>query len=144
MAYCHGKISKSLKTPTNTHSPSSSTSLNQASQGYHFSGKKKIEVRSLARLPVTPSNLCLADRPPELPSVMSCVVPASPVLNPKLCGTFSWPTNKSPFTSFFSTWSLLHSCNLLREGSAWLLHLAVLLPKCLVKGAPFLPPNPCG
>ena len=43
-------------------------------------------------------------RSPTARSTISYVAP-SPVLNPKPCGTSSWPTSKSPFTSFLPTWS---------------------------------------
>ena len=64
------KISKSLKTPTNTHSPSFPPLPSQASQGYRISGKE-IEVHSLPWLQIPPSNLCLAGRPPKVPTTIS-------------------------------------------------------------------------
>ena len=64
---------------------------------------------------------------PQVPAP-SAVLPGSPILNPKPCGTFSWPTSKSPFTTFLPAMSVVHSSKLLRESSAWLLHLAFLLP----------------
>ena len=48
----------------------------------------------------------------------------------------SWPTSKSPFTPFLPTMSLLHSYKLLRESSAWLLHIAFMLPKLHGKESP--------
>ena len=47
----------------------------------------------------------------QAPGTISCVAAQSPV-NPKPCGTFSWPTSKSPFSPFSSRQSL--SCCLSR------------------------------
>ena len=63
---------------------------------------------------------------PSVPAPSAVLPPQSPV-NPKPCGTFSWPTSKSPFTPFLPAASLLHSSKLLRESSALLLHLAFQL-----------------
>ena len=42
----------------------------------------------------------------QAPGTISCVAAQSPV-NPKPCGTFSWPTSKSPSSPFFLAKSLL-------------------------------------
>ena len=57
------------------------------------------------------------------------MLPGSPVLDPNPHGTFPWPTSESPFTPFLPVLSLLRSSEPLRESSAWLLHLAFLLPR---------------
>ena len=118
------KIPKSLKTPTNTHSPSFSP---LPSLGYHISGKE-IEVcgsGSLWFFPVICAQLAGFPWSPA-PSAVSL---GSPVLNPKPHCTFSWTTSKSAFTPFLPAVCLLHSSKLLRGSSASPLHLAFRLPK---------------
>ena len=104
--------------------------------------QEKIEVHSSARLPVLPSNPCSDGSPLPGPSTISCVT-TSPVLNPKSCGTFSWPISKSPFTPFLTALSLLHSSELLRESSACLLHVTFLLPKPCGSREPLSAPQNC-
>ena len=71
-----------------------------------------------------------------LPTPPSWLEVRSLVLNPNPCGTFSWPTCKSPFTPFLPIASLFQSSKLLRESSASLLHLSFQIPKLCGKASP--------
>ena len=118
------KIPKSLKTPTNTHSPSFPL---LPSSGYHISGKE-IEVHGSGSPRFFPVIRARLAGLPWFPAP-SAVSPGSPVLNPDPRGTFSWPTSKSPFTPFRPAAFLLHSSKQLKESSASLLHLTFWFPK---------------
>ena len=91
------KSQSPLKHPQ-THSPSFPLLPSLASPGYCISGKE-IEVcgsgspRFFPIIRAWLAGLLWFPAPPA-------VSPGSPVLSPNPCGTFSWPTSKSPFTPF--------------------------------------------
>ena len=56
----------------------------------------------------------------QVPSTISCVaamIPKALPVNPKLCGTFSWPTSKSSFHPFSSRQSLSCCLSQVAKGS---------------------------
>ena len=126
----------SLKSQSALKHPQPHTVLPSPFAGLEYCiSRKEIEVHGSGSLWLFPVILAQLSGLPRFlaPSAVSL---GSPVLNPNLHGTFSWPTSRSPFTPFLPAVSLLHSSKLLRESSASLLHLAFQLPKLPGKGRP--------
>ena len=106
------------------------------SQGCCISGKE-IEVHGSGSPWSFSVIRALADRPPLVPSTMSCVCWDLQFPIQTHMAHFSWPTSKCPLTPFLPAASLLRSSKLLRERAPHRCYVLLsCFLSCIAKGAP--------